>query len=308
MKLNSITTAALLSGLCASAMGCGSALAAQAGVAAGAAFTLSPSASRFDIGANARVETNGPYQRHIGDKGVFMVDKVTGATLAVPTSPTIAKPPVGQRSEASTPPLALPQPLSTDPVKHSAVAAQYLTKAGVPAKEIGGTHVTTTMAGGGPIAAGVQPGKSKLLFYTTHLERKLNGVPVENSYAFAAFDKDGKVITQGSFWPAIPASVVRQALALKAKLAKPSQRSGFLAAAQDASFGGEVKDAGEVRIVHTGFDHHGQFEAKAVVTTTAKSAFGGKAQVIRLDENQGKVKLADETTASTEAVDSPKVK
>lgn len=295
MKLNSLTTAALLSGLCASAIGYGSALAAPVGVEAGSAFTLSPSASRFDIGANARVETNGPYQRHVGDKGVFMVDTVTGATLAVPTSPTIPKPPVGQRSEALSQLPALPEPLSTDPVKHNAVASQYLTKAGVPAKEIGGTHVTTTMAGGGPIASGVQPGKSKLLFYTTHLERKLNGIPVENSYAFVAFDKNGNVITQGSYWPAIPAEVVKQAVALKAKLASPSQRSGFLAAAQGASFGGEVKDAGEVRIVHTGFDHHGKFEAKAVVTTTAKSAFGGKAQVIRLDESQAKVKLADET-------------
>lgn len=306
MKLISTKTAALLSGLSAAAMGCGSALAAESGPAAGAAFTLSSSASRFDVGANARVETNGPYQRHIGDKGVFMVDTATGATLAVPTSPTIPKPPVGQRSESPSALPALPQPLSTDPVKHNAVAKQYLTKAGVPTKEVGGVHVTTTMAGGGPISAGVQPSKSQLLFYTTHLERTLSGVPVENSYAFVAFDKDGKVITEGAYWPAIPESVVRQAVALKATLA--SQRSAFLSAAQDASQGGEVKDAGEVRIVHTGFDHHGVFEAKAVVTTTAKSAFGGKAQVIRLDEKHGKVQLADETQATTNEVDSPKVK
>jgi hypothetical protein len=95
---------------------------------------------------------------------------------------------------------------------------------------------------------------------------------------------------------------------LKAKLASRSQRSEFLSAAQGASYGGEVKDAGEVRIVHTAYDHHGAFEAKAVVTTTAKSAFGGKAQIIRLDENRATVKLADETQASTKEVDSPKVK
>jgi hypothetical protein len=124
MKTFSIETAILLSGLSAAALGCGAALAAESGPAAGAAFSLSPSASRFDLGGNARVETNGPYQRHVGDKGVFLVDTVTGATLAVPTSPTIAKPPVGERSESPSVLPALPQPLSTDPVKHNAVAKQ----------------------------------------------------------------------------------------------------------------------------------------------------------------------------------------
>lgn len=308
MKLLSTTTV-LLAGLSAAALGSVAAIAAQATApAGGAAFTLDRSASRFDVGANARVETNGPYQRFIGDQGVFMVDTVTGATLAVPTSPTIAKPPVGERSESLAILPALPEPLTTDPGKHSAAAKQYLTKAGVPTAEVGGVHVTTTMAGGGPISAGMQPSKSKLLFYTSHLERQVGGIPVENSYAFAAFDKSGKIITEGAYWPAIPADVVRQAQALKVKLAGASEKSAFKAAAQAASPSGEVKDAGEVRIVHTGFDHHGAFEAKAVVTTVARTAFGGKAQIIRLDSALKIVRLADELQLSNSTVDSPKVK
>jgi hypothetical protein len=76
----------------------------------------------------------------------------------------------------------------------SAAVKAYLVGAGVPASEVSGTHVTTTMAGGGPVRDGVQPAQSKLLWYTTQLDRSLGGIPVESSYAFAAFDNGGRVI------------------------------------------------------------------------------------------------------------------
>lgn len=320
MKTLSTIEAALLPSLVATIFGCVAASAAETEpqalppAAAGAAFALSPQKSRFDIGANAQVRTEGAYQRFIGDKGVFKVDLVTGATLAVPNAPTTVpgtpapKPGLAAKATpAAVLPIA-PEPLTTNPVEHNAVAKRYLLGAGIPASEVAGEHVTTTMAGGGPISAGVQPSKSRLLFYTTHLERKLGGVPVENSTAFAALDKDGKAITEGTYWPAIPIDVVREAQALKAKLASTSTRSAFQAAAQAASQGGRVEEAGEVRIVHTRFDYHGKFEAKAVVTNVARSSFGGKAQIIRLDADLAPVRLADDVDPSKAAVDSPKVK
>ena len=309
MKLLSTTTV-LLAGLSAAALGSVAAIAAQATApAGGAAFTLARSASRFDVGANARVETNGPYQRFIGDQGVFMVDTVTGATLAVPTSPTIAKPPVGERSESLAILPALPEPLTTDPGKHSAAAKQYLTKAGVPTAEVGGDACDDHH--GRRRADLLGHAAQQIEAAVLHLASRAPGrtafrsrIPTPSS----AFDKSGKIITEGAYWPAIPADVVRQAQALKVKLAGASEKSAFKAAAQAASPSGEVKDAGEVRIVHTGFDHHGAFEAKAVVTTVARTAFGGKAQIIRLDSALEKVRLADELQLSNSTVDSPKVK
>src|ERR1700730_17472490 len=53
----------------------------------GANFTQTLEKSRFDVGTAVHVEISGPYRRVIGDKGVFMVDTVTGATLAVPNAP-----------------------------------------------------------------------------------------------------------------------------------------------------------------------------------------------------------------------------
>src|SRR5262249_28111813 len=153
-------------------------------------------ASRFAVGDGSHREAEGPFERVIGNKGVFFVDTVTGATLAVPNGAAAPKPAVD--AQAYTPEaLGYPQPMTTDPDEHSAAVKAYLVAAGVPAPEVSGMHVTTTMAGGGPVRDGIQPSQSKLLWYTTHLERSLGGIPVESSYAFAALDNTGRVITEG---------------------------------------------------------------------------------------------------------------
>src|SRR5438105_9348250 len=221
--------------------------------------------SRFAVGDGSHRETEGSFERVIGDKGVFFVDTVTGASLAVPNGVALPKPPAEAQAPANYPPeaLAYPQPLTTNPEEHSAAVKAYLVAAGVPAAEVSGTHVTTTMAGGGPVRGGVQPSQSRLLWYTTHLERSLAGIPVESSYAFAALDSNGKVITEGVFWPAIPESVASNARAFAEKLAAPRERAAFLARVRKAKpDAGEA--AGSVKIVHTSGAYHGPFQALAV--------------------------------------------
>jgi len=249
--------------------------------------------SRFNVGAGARDEVEGPYRRVVGHRGAFVVDTVTGATLAVPHAPAVPKgTPVG--SDA-------PQAFTVNPAVHSALVQAYLVAAGVPAAEVSGTHVTTTMAGGGPVSDGVQPSRSTLLWYTTHLERSLGGIPVEGSFAFAALDSTGKVITEGVYWPAIPASVVRQAQALKHRLDAVDEWQAFLARARAAR--PEVGEAvGEVKIVHTSAGHHGRFEAKAVYAIVARSAARGKAQIVRFDDTGAPVWMADELESTRDSV------
>jgi hypothetical protein len=270
----------------------------------GAKYAHTLGVSRFAVGEGSRSETEGPFERVIGDKGVFLVDTVTGATLAVPNGLALPKPPVDAPASGNYSPEALnyPQPMTTNPDEHSAAVKAYLVAAGVPATEVSGTHVTTTMAGGGPVRDGVQPAQSKLLWYTTHLDRSLAGIPVESSYAFAAFDNGGRVITEGVYWPAIPAGVVSNARAFAAKLAAPRERTAFMAKVGKAAPGaGETP--GSVRIVHTSGGYHGPFQAVAVYSTVVPSRRGGKAQILRFDETGARVRLNEEP--STEA-DSPK--
>jgi len=250
--------------------------------------------SRFNVGAGARREVEGPYERFVGDKGSFLVDTITGATLAVPTRafPAIPK-------GAGLPPT--PRPLTENPEEHTAVVRAYLVGAGIPEAQVSGTHVTTTMAGGGSVKDGVQPGRSRLLWYSTHLERSVAGIPVEGSYAFAALDSERGVIAEGIYWPGIPSDVIRKARDFKQRLDSGNERSAFLARVQAAQ--ADVKETrGEVNIVHTSGGHHGTFEAKAVYTVIVRSPNGGKARIVRFDETGAVVVMADERPTGTDSV------
>jgi hypothetical protein len=96
------------------------------------AYTLE--VSRFAVGDGSHRETEGPFERVIGDKGVFFVDTVTGASLAVPNGLALPKPPVDAPASGNYSPEALnyPQPMTTNPDEHSAAVAAYLVAAGVP--------------------------------------------------------------------------------------------------------------------------------------------------------------------------------
>ncbi len=247
--------------------------------------------SRFDLGAGGHTEVEGPYQRIRGQKGVFLVDTVTGATLAVRNAPAVAK---------GAPVIDETAPLTNDPAAHSRIARDYLVSAGVPAAEVSGTHVTTTMAGGGRVSDGVQPTRSKLLYYTTHLDRSLGGIPVEGSYAFAALDRDGKVITEGVYWPAIDASVIRRAQALKRKLASAAERAGFLEKVKGTTPAAE-ETTGDVRIVHTSAGYHGKFEADAVYSVVVRNPGGGKAEIVRFTDAGTRLTMADDQPSEVDS-------
>jgi hypothetical protein len=275
----------------------------QAISAEGAKYEHRLEMSRFDVGDAVRREVDGPYERVRGEKGAFLIDKVTGATLAVRNAPEVSKLSVASKMEGNdaTRPVTHPQPLTEDPDEHSAIVRAYLLAAGVPKSEVSGTHVTTTMAGGGPVHGGVQPSQSKLLWYTTHLERSLGGIPVEGSFAFAALDSTGGVITEGVYWPAIPAKVVYRAQVLEERLASPNGHAAFLAGARRAQ--PDLGDAvGTVKIVHTSAGHHGKFEAHALYSIVVPSAIGGKAQILRFDDTGARVRMADEMPSGIDSV------
>jgi hypothetical protein len=277
------------------------AIAAEVGVR----FDLKLEQSRFDLGPNVRREIDGPYERMIGERGVFLVDRVTGATLAVPNAPlAVPKPPLPPGTTERTeplPPINYPQPLSEKAEEHSAAVREYLLGVGIPDAEVAGMHVTTTMAGGGPVNQGVQPSRSVLLWYTTHLERSLGGVPVEGSYAFAALDRERRAISEGVYWPAIPARVVARAQALKEALTSSTTRAEFLTRVRRAQ--PEIGDAeGTVTILHTSAGYHGEFQVEAVYTVIVRSRSGGKAQILRFDDAGSPVRMVDSVESGIDSV------
>jgi hypothetical protein len=269
---------------------------APAAVAAGAGYRLQVEKSRFSVGAGSRRETEGPYERIVGDKGAVLIDMVTGATLAVPTSPTVAK---------GTATADYPRPLTNDPEKHSAAVREYLLGMGVPAAQVGGTHVTTTMGGAASTKEGLEAARLSLLWYTTHLDRSLAGIPVEGSFAFAALDSESRVISEGLYWPAIPSGVIQKATDFRRRLDAEQERTAFLdrvrAALSQAALPEAREIEGELRIVHTSAGHHGAFEARAVYNVIVRSPNGGKPRILRFDETGALVTLADERPSGTDS-------
>jgi hypothetical protein len=273
---------------------------------AGIRFDLKPELSRFDLGANVRREIDGPYERIMGAKGAFLIDRVTGATLAVPNAPLAGpKPPVAREPAQRTEPpprINYPQPLSEKAEEHTAEVRQYLLGIGIPEVEVSGMHVTTTMAGGGPVEHGVQPSRSVLLWYTTHLERSLGGVPVEGSYAYAALDRERRVISEGVYWPAIPARVVERAQVLLKALASPAERADFLTKVRRAQPEAAEVPEGTVTILHTSSGYHGEFQAHAVYSVVVRSRSGGKALILRFDDAGSPLRLGDSVESGIDSI------
>jgi hypothetical protein len=162
------------------------------------------------------------------------------------------------------------------------------------------------MAGGGPLKDGPQPSRSRLLWYSSHLERSVGGIPVEGSFAFAALDSAREVISEGVFWPGIPSDVVEKARALKRQLDSENERGAYLARVRAAYPDvGDVR--GEVKIVHTSAGHHGPFETRAVYTVAVavRGRDGGKFRILRFDETGALVVLADERPTGTDSAKRP---
>ncbi|HEX8106643.1 MAG TPA: hypothetical protein VF516_02895 [Kofleriaceae bacterium] len=227
--------------------------------------------------------------RVTGARGSFATDRVTGAVLAVRTAMR---------------PDQYPEPLSQSAEEHSRVASDYLVRSGVPTSEVSGTHVTTTMAGGMSRDGKLAPWSQRLLWYSTHLERSVGGVPVEGSFAFAALDTSGAAITEGVYWPSIPADVVARAQELSRRLGSPDTRASFFEPVLKAH--PEIdKAAGTVKIVHTSAGYPGRFEVQAVYSVIVRNPNRGKAKTLRFDGSGARVVLGDERATGA---DSPKTR
>ncbi|HKU38832.1 MAG TPA: hypothetical protein VJR89_11815 [Polyangiales bacterium] len=246
-----------LIGLLASVAACPRTGAAQGQAVAGVEVRHAFDNTRFDVGNNPRSRGGPAFEAVQGERGAFFIDLHTNATLAVLNA-----------SEK------VPRPLYNNADAHNAEASAYLFKLGIPTAEVSGMHVTTAMMAGGSVIEGIDPKKAQLLYYTTHFERSVAGIPVQGSFAFVAFDADRQIITEGIYWPAIPSSVTKQALELENRLKSDVGRSEYMQAIR-RNVPALPEAAGTVRIVHTSFADEGPFEAKAVFVIETRSPNGG---------------------------------
>jgi hypothetical protein len=89
------------------------------------------------------------------------------------------------------------------------------------------------------------------------LNRGYDGVPIDDSIAFAAFDASGRSSTEQVYWPEISADVLEQVHGFQNMLADPDQKAAFIEKLPASS-----RDAILV-IRHTSWFWQGDFAAVA---------------------------------------------
>ncbi|MFO0671381.1 MAG: hypothetical protein U0235_17410 [Polyangiaceae bacterium] len=181
-----------------------------------------PSASAFRLGRAVEQRSQFGLEKTIGSEGVFAVHAGTSAAIAIPN--------------ADAPCLSAPPLLPAD--AHSERVRKYFVDRGVSPAEIRSVNVTTEMAGGGYVGTSGTP--PRLVRYNSGLVRILEGVPVVDSVAWAAFTAADEVCKEEVDWPEIPRAVIDDAHQLQQVLAEPTRRAALQAKLPTASKLGEV--------------------------------------------------------------------
>ena len=228
----------------------------------------------FIVGENVRSLKDADFERVIGDLGVFATDSINGSVLGIPN---------GSSGREQL------EPFTSDAETHNKAVLDYFISAGMPASQVGSVNVTTLMLGTGSQPDG-RDSPAQFVAYTSVLERRIGGILVGESFAWARLAKDGSVVREGVYWPEIPTDVVDQATQLRSRLASSSSRAQLLAAAS-SSLADLDESTAVVVIHHCPFTYRGAFKAFAVVDVTV-GAVGTKPHVAHLDES-GKTVIFD---------------
>jgi hypothetical protein len=203
--------------------------------------------SRFVLGGTAsvaarHVEENG-FSKALGENGVVAVDLRNGLFIAVENG--------GGDKEKATPQLE-GKVRVMDPDRHNEQVVEYFRGAGVPKEQIGGVHATTYLSSHGSVKD-ERPAPPKVDGYASVLERKIDGVPVVDSFAWARLNERGEVISESVYWPAIPAKAIADAKKMLENAVKPDFMARLPAGLP----------AGRVVIRHTSATSQAPFEAFA---------------------------------------------
>jgi len=209
---NQLWIAILLTGICAASDPQPKAgiIASDAGGAVGYQHGLKQ--SRFVTGKESQTVNEAGWSKQVGPEGAFATSLHNGVALALPN----AHAQLGRKSE-----------YAMDPDKHNDEVLKYFVTAGIPRDQIAGVHAMTLLSSTGRRGE-ARASTPKIDGYISVLERKIGDYKVPDSVAWAQMDKGGNVISEGIYWPAIPASALRDAKHIKDMLATKADKIKFL--------------------------------------------------------------------------------
>lgn len=195
--------------------------------------------SQMAIGPGGTSRTEFGIDKMVGAYGTQGVMQSTGLEMGLPNSdaPTLTKGPYGSSLQ-----------------DHNDRVRSYFVSAGIPDNEIAGVDGNVGGMATGP--AGSSPTPVGPNIYYSVLRRSAGGIPVSDSFAWARINVDSEVVEESVYWPAIPQSVIDQAIALRQRLADSSALSAFRASLPQGP--------SQVSIRHSHGGWAGPFEVHAV--------------------------------------------
>ena len=217
--------------------------------------------SRFDLGNFVSEMDEFGMHKVFGSRGTFSTELVSAAAVALPNVP-FPDPETGV------------YPGDSD-AQNAAVQSYFIT-AGLPADQVASVSADAT---------GAVHGQDVLSGWYSILHREYDGVPIDDSMAFAAFNASGKSASEQVYWPEIPGDVLEQVRKFRAMLADPSQRAAYVQKLPASS-----RDAILV-VHHTSWYWGGPFQAQACCR-------GADRTDICLDISGHVVDLPDDSTAN----------
>ena len=230
------------------------------------------SRSRFRIGDKPGIELEAStVRRWRGGGGAWVVDLTNGSSMGVLN----AKTPRGD--------------YILDEATQSQRVKAYFIEAGLPADQIHDVLATFEVGGGGAMNDATPPKALKLQSINSILTRRVNGVPVMESVAWAKMTTSGAVDMEYVFWPPINMEVIDRAAAFARRMAEPAERATYLAKLPGQAF----RDGGVV-IHHTNPSVH--WAPIAYVSYDATLDENGSSAMRHFDENGNEFRLLHEQT------------
>ncbi|MBK7582519.1 MAG: hypothetical protein IPI67_20270 [Myxococcales bacterium] len=238
------------------------------------------SRSRFVAGAAAQARVESGFQKVVGEFGVFATDGHNGAVTAIPHGAS------GRE---------LAEPFTDDEGVHNKAVLDYFLGAGIPPAQVGSASVTTVIEGTGTLVDG-RDAPPRFVAFNTVLERRVSGVQVADSFAWARLAKDGSVVSEGVYWPELDSNVINDAIQLDQTLSNPSVKVGLIAHAKAV-----LPDLDETSlhavVHHSPYWYPGAFRSYAVLDAIVGTA-GRKPLTVHLAAGGVPVVLDHENLAS----------
>lgn len=169
--------------------------------------------SRFRLGQSPVSLSELEWNKIVGSEGTFATDPRTGAVLALPNAGA---------------PSITTAALTENPDENNSRVMDYFVSAGLPKEQISGVNVLTAMTASGRVGD-TNPVEPKFVAYTSVLQRSLGNVIVADSFAWARFNINDDVVTEGVYWPSIPGQTIDDANALVALISDEKQASTYTA-------------------------------------------------------------------------------